>query len=173
VAGCGVQAYPASSASPYHLPNAVGTSYPTGLTNCSSYFHGSGRPDQYAVDFNMPAGASFLAARGGRVHSVVNDQPSEGGGAGNSVVIDHGDGTFGVYLHSPATEIRVVQGQQVKRGTILGVVGQSGLAGYPHLHFIVVVGPPAYPYTGVAISFRNADPGDTPLQTATVYTARP
>ena len=171
--GCDGADYPARSTSPYRLPYGVGQSYPTGLTNCSSSFHGPGQPDQYAFDFNMPAGTPFVATRGGQVHSVVDDQPSQGGGAGNAVVIDHKDGTFGLYLHSPADGIRVAPGQQVEQGAVLGVVGQSGLAGYPHLHFIVVVGPPVYPYTGVAISFRNADPGDTPLKSATVYTALP
>lgn len=128
---CNGTDYPASSTSPYRLPYGIGQAYPTGLTNCSSSFHGPGRPDQYAFDFNMPAGTPFLAARGGRVHSVVDDQPSLGGGAGNAVVIDHGDGTVGLYLHSPANGIRVAPGQQVEQGTVLGVVGQSGLAGYP------------------------------------------
>ena len=42
------------------------------------------------------------------------------------------------------------------QGDVLGISGRSGLAGYPHLHFIVVDSEPTYPYHGLAITFRNA-----------------
>lgn len=170
---CDDAQYPAPSASQYVLPYAVGSSYATGLTNCSSSYHASGNADQFAFDFNMPAGTHFTAARGGRVHRVVEYEPSDGGGVGNYVIIDHRDGTFGLYYHAPRNGIGVVVGQVVQQGDILGLVGRSGLAGYPHLHFIVVHGDPSYPYQGVPISFRNATPSDPILQGGQEYQAAP
>ncbi|MCA9556463.1 MAG: M23 family metallopeptidase, partial [Myxococcales bacterium] len=116
--GCEGPAYPAPATSQYILPYAPGLRFPTGLTNCSSSFHGAGEGDQYAYDFNMPVGTPFIAMRAGRVAKVVNDQPDEGedGGAGNFLVIDHEDGTFGLYYHSPKGGIAVAVGAEVEQG---------------------------------------------------------
>ena len=168
---CEDATWPDPAGSPYVLPFRAGESYRTGLTNCSSSFHSSGNPDQFAFDFDMPLGTPFIAARAGRVHRVVGLEPSEGGGAGNYVVIDHHDGTYGLYYHSPRNGISVSPGMNVEQGDVLGVTGRSGLAGYPHLHFIVVAGDPTYPYQGVPVSFRNADPADARLESGKVYAA--
>lgn len=173
VAGCDGQIYPDPAESPYMLPFPAGEKYETGLTNCSSSYHGAGEPDQYAFDFDMPVGTRFTAVRAGTVYKVVEDQPSNGGGsgAGNYVVVDHGDGTYGLYYHSPKDGIEVEVGDEVAQGDVLGVSGRSGLAGYPHLHFIVVEGDPTYPYEGVAISFSNALPADVVLKSYAEYEA--
>jgi murein DD-endopeptidase MepM/ murein hydrolase activator NlpD len=171
--GCDEGEYPEPADSPYVLPFRENETYRTGLTNCSSSYHAKGRPDEYAFDFNMPVGTPFIAARAGMVVYVVEDQPSEGGGAGNYLAIDHQDGTYGLYYHSPKDGIYVASGEQVQQGQILGVTGESGLAGYPHLHFIVVKGSPSYPYSGMAASFRNASPGDKVLKSHAQYLAKP
>lgn len=173
VAGCVGVAYPEPARSLYVLPWAVGESVGTGLTNCSISYHSAGQPDQFAFDFNMAVGTPFTAARGGTVTVVVNSLPSDGGGTGNYVVVAHGDGTSGLYLHSPKNGIRVKPGDVVKQGDVLGVTGQSGLAGYPHLHFMVVIGEAVYPYVGAPISFRNASPADRVLAGNQTYTALP
>ena len=173
VEGCDGQIYIDPAETPYVLPFAVGETFSTGLTNCSSSYHGSGRPDQYAFDFDMPVGTPFTAARGGTVFLVVEDAPSNGGGVGNYVIIDHHDGTYGLYYHSPQNGIDVAEGDEVKQGDVLGETGRSGLAGYPHLHFIVVEGDPTFPYDGRAISFRNAIPNDVALKSRTEYEAGP
>lgn len=173
VTGCDGQVYIDPAESPYVLPFAVGQRYTTGLTNCSSSFHGAGNPDQYAFDFDMATSSPFTAARAGTVSRVVEDQPSGGGGgaAGNYVVVDHGDGTSALYYHSPEDGIHVGVGTSVEQGEVLGVTGRSGYAGYPHLHFIVVEGDPTYPYDGLAISFSNAIPADVALKGDTEYEA--
>src|SRR5690606_1021452 len=102
---CDEATWPDPAQSPYVLPYAAGETHRTGLTNCSSSYRASGNPDQFAFDFDMPEGTPFIAARGGRVHSVVKQAPSEGGGTGNFVVIDHRDGTYGLYYHSPKNGI--------------------------------------------------------------------
>ena len=173
IIGCDGQSYLLPAESPYILPFAAGETFKTGLTNCSSSFHSAGRPDQYAFDFDTPIGTPFIAARSGTVFEVVEDAPSNGGGVGNYVSIDHLDGTYGLYYHSPQDGIDVEVGDEVKQGDVLGITGQSGLAGYPHLHFIVVRGSPKFPYEGVAISFSNASPADVPLKDYTAYTANP
>lgn len=171
--GCEGDAYPPLSETAYVLPLAPGTTFDTGLTNCSSSFHGEGQPDQYAFDFDVPVGTPFVATRGGTVFRVVEDAPSDGGGAGNYVVIDHGDGTFGLYYHAPMDGIGVSVGQAVSQGQVLGQTGRSGLAGYPHLHFIVVAGSPNYPYSGIPVSFENVSPEHVSLESYHTYTALP
>lgn len=171
--GCPGPPYPDPTSSPYVLPYAAGTTWSTGLGNCSTSYHAEGQPDQYAFDFDMPVGTPFVAARSGTVHQVVNDEPSGGGGSGNLVIIDHGDGTYGMYLHSPAGGVSVAVGETVAQGDVLGETGRSGLAGYPHLHFIVLTGDLTWPYTGVPVSFRNASPAHGVLRGLTVYTALP
>jgi len=171
VAGCDGQLYPDLATSLYVLPFAVGASFETGLTNCSSSFHAAGQPDQYASDFNMPVGTPFVAARAGTVFLVVENASSSGGDVGNYVVIDHGDGTYGLYYHAPQNGISVSVGDQVSQGDVLGQTGQSGYAGYPHLHFTVVKGSPQYPYDAIPVSFRNASPAHVSLKGNTRYKA--
>jgi hypothetical protein len=173
IEGCDGQVYMDPATSPYVLPFPVGETYETGLANCSSSYHSAGQPDQYAFDFDMPLGTPFTAARGGTVVLVVEDAPKSGGSAGNYLIIDHHDGTYGLYYHSPNNGIEVEEDDEVEQGDVLGVTGRSGLAGYPHLHFIVVEGDPAYPYKGLAISFSNALPADVALKSRTAYEAGP
>lgn len=56
-------------------------------------------------------------------------------GAGNAVVIDHGDGWQTAYLHMKRGSIAVAPGQRVETGQKLGLVGLSGLTEFPHVHF--------------------------------------
>jgi murein DD-endopeptidase MepM/ murein hydrolase activator NlpD len=166
VLGCDGQPYPTLDQSPYIVPFPPSTTVETGLTNCSSSFHGADRPDRYATDFDMPEGTPFTAARGGTVHSVREDTE---GGSGNWVLIDHGDGTMAYYAHSPNDGVLVEVGERVEPGDALGLVGRTGLAGYPHLHFVVVRAPGTWPYDSVPVSFRNVDPPHTALETGATY----
>jgi murein DD-endopeptidase MepM/ murein hydrolase activator NlpD len=52
---------------------------------------------------------------------------------GNVVVIDHGRGIFTGYWH--LSEIKVVTGQQVNVGDVVGLVGTTGLSTGTHLHW--------------------------------------
>lgn len=167
--GCDGQVYGHPDSSEYILPFPEGTTIRMGLSNCSLSFHGSGQPDQYAYDFDFPEGTPFIASRGGKVVKVVEDQSSDGGGAGNYLVIDHGDSSYGLYYHSPFNGVSVEVDEVVEQGQELGFVGRSGLAGYPHLHFIVVSEQYNYPYQGIAINFNNVNPKTTVLQSYTEY----
>ena len=57
--------------------------------------------------------------------------------AGNSVVIEHGDGWESQYAHMREGSVAVRAGDVVQAGEKLGVVGLSGATEFPHLHFEV------------------------------------
>ena len=59
---------------------------------------------------------------------------------GNYVVLDLGDGHFATYLHLQPGSLRVKTGDHVKRGQVLGLVGNSGNSTLPHLHFHITNG---------------------------------
>ncbi|MFQ6000830.1 MAG: M23 family metallopeptidase, partial [Anaerolineae bacterium] len=57
---------------------------------------------------------------------------------GKTVIIDHGLGVHTGYFH--LSEIAVVPGQEVERGTLIGYVGSTGLATGAHLHWEMRIG---------------------------------
>ena len=56
---------------------------------------------------------------------------------GNAVVIDHGYGLMTIYGH--LSSIAVAEGQNIKRGEIIGNTGETGLAGGDHLHYCTLL----------------------------------
>jgi murein DD-endopeptidase MepM/ murein hydrolase activator NlpD len=59
---------------------------------------------------------------------------------GNYVVLDLGDDRFAFYAHLQPGSLRVKVGDRVRRGQVLGLVGNSGNSTQPHLHFHVTNG---------------------------------
>jgi murein DD-endopeptidase MepM/ murein hydrolase activator NlpD len=57
---------------------------------------------------------------------------------GKATIIDHGWGVYTAYMHQE--EILVEEGERIKAGQVIGVVGGTGRANGPHLHFEVWVG---------------------------------
>jgi murein DD-endopeptidase len=55
--------------------------------------------------------------------------------AGNHVILSIGDGRFALYAHLQPGSLRVKPGQRVRRGQVLGLLGNSGNSDAPHLHF--------------------------------------
>ena len=97
-------------------------------------------------------GSPIYAAASGTVTYVYTSCPSRGngygdpcgGGMGNEIVIDHGNGYVTRYGHLHQTvEVRV--GQTVSRGERIGYMGNSGSSTGAHLHFEVL-------YNGVNIN---------------------
>ena len=96
----------------------------------------------------MEQGVNVLAAARGTVKGVRDGLPDvsirnagteaiKGRECGNGVVIDHGDGWVTQYCHMRSRSIKVRQGDTVKAGTPLGLIGLSGMTEFPHLHFEV------------------------------------
>jgi murein DD-endopeptidase MepM/ murein hydrolase activator NlpD len=56
---------------------------------------------------------------------------------GNHVILDLGGGWFAFYAHMQPGSLRVKLGEKVRRGQVLGLVGNSGNSTAPHLHFHV------------------------------------
>jgi murein DD-endopeptidase MepM/ murein hydrolase activator NlpD len=57
--------------------------------------------------------------------------------AGNQVSLDLGNGQYAFYAHLQPGSLRVRAGDRVRRGQVLGLVGNSGNSVGPHLHFHV------------------------------------
>lgn len=100
-----------------------------------SHFTPKGR---YAADIAMPEGTPIIAARGGVVVRVENNQSGRGNNpSGNYVRIIHDDGTMGVYLHLMKGSVSVREGQRIGTGTRIARSGNTGNSTGPHLHFVV------------------------------------
>ncbi len=83
------------------------------------------------MDFTAPTGTPIYATGDGTV--IRADRASRG--YGNHVRIDHGFGYTTLYAHMSKTNVKV--GSEVKRGEIIGYVGNTGKSVGPHLHYEV------------------------------------
>jgi hypothetical protein len=90
------------------------------------------RKFHYGVDFTAPVGTDVYVTGDGTVEVIESSQR----GYGNSVIIDHGFGIKTLYAHLNAFNVK--SGQKVKRGDIIGFVGNTGLSTAPHLHYEVI-----------------------------------
>ena len=88
------------------------------------------------VDFAAGEGTPYYAAESGTVLYATNSG-SYNGGAGNWIVIVHGNGLVTRYMHSSA--VYVTPGQYVTRGQNIGAVGNTGNSFGAHLHFEVEI----------------------------------
>lgn len=89
------------------------------------------RKMHYGMDFTAPRGTDIYATGNG----VVTEIQRHSGGYGKHIVIDHGFGYETLYAH--LYKIKVKKGQKVKRGEVIGSVGNTGLSTGPHLHYEV------------------------------------
>ncbi|MBK6362101.1 MAG: M23 family metallopeptidase [Saprospiraceae bacterium] len=83
------------------------------------------------MDFTAPKGTDIQATGAGRVVSINKT----GSGYGKHVLIDHGYGYKTLYAHMHT--ITVKEGEKVKKGQKIGLVGSTGASTAPHLHYEV------------------------------------
>lgn len=117
-------------------------------------------------------GASEYAPGSGVVVSVANDIPEihynghrvihptipdnkDPYGLGNHVIIDHNDGEFSVLMHMKPGSVVVHLGEHVAQDQLLGQLGDSGDAIFPHLHYALWNGPTPLIARGLPSSFEH------------------
>jgi hypothetical protein len=99
-------------------------------------------------------GADVIAVADGTVVSTMKELSDQKPGTlpdvstinlgnvdGNHVVLDLGNGVFAFYAHMQHDSITVSPGDHVKRGQVLGKLGNTGNTSAPHLHFHLMDGP--------------------------------
>jgi murein DD-endopeptidase MepM/ murein hydrolase activator NlpD len=128
--------------------SAQGIQWPT-TGPVLSAFRTADRPDHQGIDISPPFGTPVYAVGDGTVSVFVASCAdfgtySCGGGYGNHVYIDHGDGFQTRYAHMTRTDPSVRLNAPVVRGQLIGFVGSSGHSTGPHLHFETRQGGTAY-----------------------------
>jgi len=93
------------------------------------------------IDFTAPTGTDIFATGNGRVVYAGWRQ-----GYGNCIEVDHGYDYLTRYAHLHKIVVR--EGQKVKRGDVIGLVGSTGKSTGPHLHYEVH-------YKGMPVDPRN------------------
>ena len=83
------------------------------------------------IDLVAPSGTKIYATGDGVVKSAKFER-----GYGKAIVIDHGYKYQSMYAH--CSEILVHQGQKVKRGELIGLVGNTGVSTGSHLHYEII-----------------------------------
>lgn len=84
------------------------------------------------VDYAASTGTPVVAAGDGKVIKSGYDKYN-----GHHVFIEHGGGITTKYIHFSKRKVR--KGQRVKQGQLIGLVGATGLAAGPHLHYEFLV----------------------------------
>ncbi|HEU5290752.1 MAG TPA: M23 family metallopeptidase [Cyclobacteriaceae bacterium] len=85
------------------------------------------------IDFAAPIGTPIYATADGKIEEVS----VRFSGYGKMIIIDHGFGYKTRYAHMHDFAVR--QGQNIKRGELIGYVGDTGLSTAPHLHYEVLM----------------------------------
>ena len=90
------------------------------------------RRRHFGMDFSAVRGTPVYATGNGIIKRVDN----RAAGFGKHIRIDHGFGYVSIYAH--LDKYNVKRGQKVKRGQIIGFVGNTGRSVAPHLHYEIV-----------------------------------
>jgi murein DD-endopeptidase MepM/ murein hydrolase activator NlpD len=83
------------------------------------------------LDFSADIGTPVYATGDGKIKNAYYSES-----LGNVIFLDHVFGYETRYAH--LSKFNVIIGQEVKRGEIIGYVGDTGLSGGPHLHYEVL-----------------------------------
>ena len=95
------------------------------------------RSDPFTKKPRMHWGMDFTASKGTPIYAtgdgIVKRADNRASGYGKHIRIDHGFGYVSLYAHM--SKYQVKRGQKVKRGEIIGYVGNTGRSAGPHLHY--------------------------------------
>lgn len=118
--------------------------------NCGRLTYDGHKGTDFAIPDagTMARGIPVVASAPGQVLRVRDGLPDrrqnaerspelQGQECGNGVVVDHGDGWTTQYCHLRQGSIAVEPGDRLTTGDPIGLVGQSGLASFPHVHLQV------------------------------------
>ena len=155
----------------YVLPYPIGKAYTCTQGFNMSYSHtGTFR---YSVDFGMSIGTLVTAARSGRVVYIVESYSDvdQIGGHENVVIIMHEDSTYARYVHLTRNGALVQINQMVVPGDTVGLSGNSGSSGSPHLHFDVTKTFGGRSDQTIPFDFKNTKSHPAGLETGVAYEA--
>lgn len=112
-------------------------------------------------------GVNVFAVADGPIVSMITDLPEQPPGfdpvglrldeyGGNMIVQDIGNGRYAFYAHlMPFNPLGVAVGQVLRRGQVIGRLGNSGNTDSPHLHFHVMDGPSPLGSNGLPFLFDS------------------
>ena len=86
----------------------------------------------YGMDFTTKRGTPIYASGNG----IVKRADNRSSGYGKHIRVDHGFGYVSLYAHLSKYNVR--RGQKVRRGDIIGYVGNTGRSAGPHLHYEII-----------------------------------
>ena len=101
----------------------------SGVYGSQRVYNGIPKTPHFGVDIAQPVGALVRAPAGGVVTLVHPDMFLSGG----TLVIDHGHGLSSTFIH--LSKILVSAGDKIAQGQKIALVGQTGRASGPHLHW--------------------------------------
>ncbi len=101
----------------------------SGVYGSQRVYNGIPKTPHFGVDIAMPVGAPVQAPATGKVTLVHPDMFLSGG----TLIIDHGHGLSSTFIH--LSKILVKSGETVTQGQKIALVGKTGRASGPHLHW--------------------------------------
>jgi len=160
----------------YLLPYAPGSSFVVSQGYHGKFSHTG--PDEYAIDWRMPVGTPVYAAREGLVVQSKDDMDLGGPDRkfetnANFLLVEHSDGTIGIYGHLKQGGNQVKVGDRVKAGDFIALSGNTGFSNGAHLHFAVFKTKDGSQRVSLPVKFRTAKDARISLATGKSYTAPP
>ena len=101
----------------------------SGVYGSQRIYNGKPKSPHSGLDVAAPKGKPVLAPAGGIVTFANPDLYLTGG----TVLVDHGHGLSSSFLHLSQLDVSV--GQRVEKGQAIGLVGATGRATGPHMHW--------------------------------------
>ncbi len=148
--------------SEYILPFEVGKQFLCNQSYCPPN-PAWGHHNWFALDFQMPIGTNIIASRAGQVLHIEERwiDGNRTAGQANYVYVMHSDGTVAEYYHLTQNGALVNIGDNVQKGQVIALSGDTGPSNGPHLHFVLYRSSWTYSqyqrqYT-LPVNFKNSD----------------